>query len=178
MHGSVLHGFKQFVLGRDGRQAWDNVCVDAGASGWYFSTETYPDEELAALVRTTAAHEERSVQEVLQDFGTSLAALLLDMYAAFVQPAWRTLDLLLATETLMHRTVRMQDPSATPPHLYAKRVSEREVHIEYTSQRRLCSLAVGICRGVANHYGESVMIEQPECMERGSPACRLVVRLM
>ncbi len=178
MHGSVLHGFKQFVVARDGKDAWEAIVQAAGARGWYYSTEVYTDEEMGALVHATAAREARPVAQLLEDFGAALVPTLLQLYGSFVAPGWRTLDLLLNTERVIHRAIRISDPTASPPQLKPRRVSDEEVHIEYTSARRLCAVAVGICQGVAAHYGEHIVIEQPRCMLRGGATCLLVVRLM
>jgi hypothetical protein len=176
MHGTILHGFKEFVTQRHGNATWASLVQTAGAGGWYLSTQTYPDRELVALVQATAQHEGRPVTAVLEDFGAALVPVLLSLYQAFLDPAWRTLDLLANTETVIHRTVRLRDPKATPPELRVRRVSADELHIDYASTRRLCALAVGICRGVASRYGDTITIEQPDCMEAGAPACRIVVR--
>jgi hypothetical protein len=176
MHGTILHGFKEFVIQRHGKEAWDALVKATGAGGWYLSTQTYPERELVALVQATAEREGRPVPAVLEDFGAALVPLLLFMYQAFLDPAWRTLDLLAKTETVIHRTIRLRDRMATPPELRVTRVSADELHIEYASARRLCALAVGICGGVAAHYGDTITVEQPECMETGAPACRIVVR--
>jgi len=177
MHGSLLHGFKQFVLARHGREAWNDVVQAAKVDGWYVATQVYPDKELVGLVEATATRVRSPVPAVLEEFGAAIVPTLVGLYGAFVDPEWRTLDLLVNTESMIHKAIRLRDPAAKPPRLRSQRVSDREVHIEYASKRRLCALAIGICKGVAAHYGETVTVEQPECMERGSPSCRLVVRL-
>src|SRR5882724_8236709 len=156
MHGSVLHGFKQFVVVRHGKDAWSTIARPAGVSGMFTIREDYADEQLATLVRATAAHEKRSVPNILENFGAAIVPTLVGLYDAFVVPAWRTLDLLENTENVIHRTIRMRDAKAHPPHLRTRRVSAQEVHIEYTSERRLCAFALGICQGVAAHYGETI----------------------
>jgi Haem-NO-binding len=77
-----------------------------------------------------------------------------------------------------HRTVRLRDRAAVPPQLRVHPIGGGKVQIEYDSKRRLCGVAVGICRGVATFYGEHITIDQPECMERGAPACRLMVQVL
>jgi predicted hydrocarbon binding protein len=178
MHGSLLHGFKQFVVAQHGKVAWNVIAQAAGTRSSYLITDQYPDEEFVALVRATADRSGTTMAALLEEFGAALVPTLLTLYGSFVNPAWRTLALLVNTERVMHKTIRMRDPEAKPPHLSARRVSDREVHIEYASKRRLCALAIGICKGVAAHYKETVTVEQPECMERGDAACRLIVRLV
>jgi hypothetical protein len=175
MHGIILFGFKAFVTAGYGEAEWKRVVHSAGALGWYHATQTYSDQELTALVEATAHLDGRAPSAVLDDFGASLVPVLISMYGAFIDNRWRTLDLLANTETVIHRTVRLRDPTADPPHLSVQRISGTEVHIEYRSQRRLCALAIGICRGVAAHFGEAVTVLHPECMTTGAPVCRIVV---
>lgn len=175
MHGSILWGFKTFVTARHGDAKWNDVVHSAGAGGWYHSTRAYPDQEFTALLDVTATLEERPVSAVLEDFGASLVPVLIALYGKFIDPKWRTLDLLANSEAVIHRTVRLQDRTAHPPHLSVLRVSDTEVHVEYRSTRRLCALALGICRGVATHYGQTARILHPECMATGAPVCRIVV---
>jgi hypothetical protein len=175
LHGSILYGFKAFVTARHGEAGWRAIAESGGEGGWYHSTRPYPDQELSLLVEATASLEGRTVSVLLEDFGASLVPMLVSLYGAFIKPTWRTLDLLANTETVIHRTVRLQDQTAHPPHLRIHRISSTEVHIEYRSERRLCALAIGICRGVAAHYGEEITISHPECMATGAPACRIAV---
>lgn len=176
MHGTVLHGFKQFILVKDGPAAWDAIAGSAGSEGWYHATQIYPDDEFNLLVEGAAARWKRPPGEVVAEFGEALAPVLLEMYQAFVDRRWRTLDVLMNSESVIHRTVRLRDPLASPPQLQTERVTADEVHIRYASPRRLCAIAVGLCRGLAAHYGERISIDQPQCMERGDPSCRLVIR--
>lgn len=45
----------------------------------------------------------------------------------------------------------------------------------YRSERKMCGVAVGIVRGLASHYAETVEITEPSCMLSGAPACRIEV---
>jgi hypothetical protein len=176
MHGSLFSGFKQFVVQSHGLATWNAVIHTTGGQGWYLSTHTYPDSELEALVDASATLAGKTPEAVWEDFGAALVPHLVMLYGAYLLPHWRTLDLLENVERVVHRTVRMRDKAAEPPQLRPTRTSPNEVEIEYTSTRRLCGLAVGICRGVAAHYREEVTIAHPECMLTGASRCLLVVR--
>lgn len=176
MHGSLFHGFKQYVLGRLGVATWNLAVQTAKGSGWYHASSRYPDEELEALITAVAAAEGKAAGAVWEEFGTALVPHLVTLYGAYLLPHWRTLDLLENVEGVVHRTVRMHDKAAEPPRLRPVRISSNEVRIEYASARRLCRLAVGICRGVAAHFDEEIMLAEPQCMLAGATHCVLVVR--
>jgi predicted hydrocarbon binding protein len=58
------------------------------------------------------------------------------------------------------------------------RSTQDEVQIIYSSSRQLCSVAKGIIKGVARHYGETVHITEDACMLRGDQFCALRVTRM
>jgi tRNA A-37 threonylcarbamoyl transferase component Bud32 len=110
-------------------------------------------------------------------FGEFLAPHLVKVAGPLVDPAWRTLDLVEHTEQLIHAMVRVEKPGAEPPVLEAVRIGPDELHLVYSSRRRLCLLASGLLRGLARHFGETVEIDEPGCMLRGDPFCSFVIRV-
>jgi tRNA A-37 threonylcarbamoyl transferase component Bud32/predicted hydrocarbon binding protein len=147
-----------------------------GSAG-YLPAGTYPDEEAVKLLQAIADTLGEPLESVLGRFGEFLAAHLIRVAGPLVDSAWRTLDLLEHTEQLIHGVIRTTRPGAEPPVLEAVRVGPAELHLVYTSRRRLCVLAAGLVRGVARHYGETVVIEEPGCMLRDDPFCSFVIRL-
>jgi predicted hydrocarbon binding protein len=142
----------------------------------YFRVADYPDEEAFALLGALSLALDEPVGTVLERFGEFIVPDLLRMSHFWIQPDWKTLDLILNTEHTIHETLRQEGSSTDPPRLQCRRTSADEVTISYASPRRMCSLARGIIRGLAAHYGEAVSIDEPACMLKGAPACELVVR--
>ena len=58
------------------------------------------------------------------------------------------------------------------------RVNRHEVLIHYSSPRRMCHVAVGICKGVAKRFEETLTIAQRRCMLRGDASCEIRVAVM
>lgn len=46
---------------------------------------------------------------------------------------------------------------------------------DYYSPRKLCAFAEGLLLGAADHYGQAINVQQPNCMNRGDPRCRLEI---
>jgi predicted hydrocarbon binding protein len=40
----------------------------------------------------------------------------------------------------------------------------------------MCGVAVGIVRGLALHYAETIEIKELSCMHEGASACRILVK--
>jgi hypothetical protein len=60
--------------------------------------------------------------------------------------------------------------------LHAIRRSEDEVVLIYSSFRKLCALAIGIARGVAKQFNETLKITQTKCMHGDAPHCEIIFR--
>jgi len=143
----------------------------------YLPSASYPDDEAVALLQAVAAAEGAPLGETVTRFGEFLAPHLLKVAGQLVDPSWRTLDLVEHTEQLIHAMVRVEKPGAEPPVLEVVRISPEELHLIYSSRRRLCLLAIGLVRGLARHFGEVAEIDEPGCMLRGDPFCSFVIRV-
>lgn len=180
MRGIVLVELREYAEEVMGPGAWVGLLDDAHLPARsYKAADSYPDEEVFALVLAASRAWGESVSTVLEDFGRRrLAPGLARTYASLLRPRWRTLDLLEHTEGIIHTAVRAHDPLAAPPRLVCFRVAEDRVRISYRSERQLCALARGIVHGVADLYEETVTVEDEQCMLKGDPACELVVSLV
>lgn len=178
MHGIIFAELKKYVDANFPPDTWQQLLGAAGLGPrTYYPVQEYPDSEVGAIVGAASKATGTAPPAILDDFGHFIAPDLLAMYRALLKPEWRTLDVLEHTEETIHRVVRMRHPGARPPELKAERVSPSRVEIVYTSERKLCAVARGIVRGMARHFNESIAIEEPSCMLRGQPFCRIAVSL-
>lgn len=181
MHGLVANQFRGYVVARYGRDAWTNAIRTSGSSLPERPPPLdvmVPDEDLVAVMLAVASAGGTDISSLLGAFGEFLAPGLLRIYAPLIRSDWRTLDVIEHVEQQIHTAVRLRDREAHPPYLAAQRRSPTEVHVVYTSPRRLCALAEGIVRGLAEQFGERVAVMQPECMLRGDARCLLSVALL
>jgi len=146
-------------------------------AGNYLPSGSYPDDDAVALLQALADAQEEPLGDTVARFGEFLAPHLVKVAGTLVDPEWRTLDLVEHTEELIHGMIRMAKPGAEPPVLQAVRIGPQELHLVYSSRRRLCLLATGLLRGLARHFGETVEIEESGCMLRGDPFCAFVIRV-
>jgi hypothetical protein len=177
MHGIILSELRKYVEARHGADTWPALLRAAGVEGKiYLPIRSYPDGEVVAIVSAASAATGAPADVILEDFGAFIAPDLVAMYRSLIRPEWRTLDFLENTEETIHRVVRLKDAGAAPPELRCERAAPDRVVIHYGSTRRMCSVAKGIVRGVAAHYGEAVEIDELRCMHRGGEECEIVVR--
>jgi hypothetical protein len=177
MQGIIFAELKKFADTALGPDAWPAISASAGfPHASYLATQTYPDEQLIALVGAAVRLSGMPAPQLLERFGAFIVPDLMRVFGAFVKREWTALDLLENTESVIHRAVRLRDTQASPPQLRIRRVSPTEVRIEYASPRRLCAVAKGIMQGVALHYGEALAISETTCMHSGAQHCTLIAQ--
>ena len=142
----------------------------------YLPSGVYPDADAVKLLGGIAEADGLPLADVVRRFGEFLAPHLVKVAGGLVDRSWKTLDLLEHTESLIHTMVRSSTPGAEPPVLETVRISSHELHLIYSSRRRLCWLAGGLVRGLARHYGETITVDETSCMHRGAAFCSFVIR--
>lgn len=176
MHGLVFTQLKKYVTTKYDFSTWLTLLENADLKGEiYVMSKIYPDDDLVKIVAAASEATKLPAVDIVEDFGMFLVPDLLKIYGAALDPSWKTLDTLEHVENTIHKVVRMRDAAATPPKLICKRVSPTIVEIIYTSERRLCALAIGLTKGVAKHYDENIKIIEPTCMLKGDSECKLII---
>lgn len=176
MHGVIFSELRRYAEDRLGPKSWQQLLGDAGLGPRiYLAVKAYPDAEAVALVVAAAERAGLPVPTVLEDFGTFITPTLLSMYQSLIKPGWRTLDVLEHTEQTIHTVVRRRNPGAAPAVLNCRRDSPDTLLLTYTSERRLCPLAIGIIKGLAAHFGDHIDIQETQCMHDGADSCTMAL---
>ena len=177
VHGLIFFYLQKFAdVAAAGSTSWKGIRSNVTTSASRFlPAGTYPDTDAVAILSAIADATGRPLPTVLEEFGHYLAPHLLKVATPVIDPSWRTLDLIEHTEAIIHAMIRTTTPDASPPTLETVRQSPDELHLVYSSARRLCPLATGLMRGIAAHYGETITIEEPSCFQRGDPFCSFVI---
>lgn len=178
MHGLIFFYIQKFAESTALDSASWTTIRSSVATGTdrYLPSGTYPDEDAVHLLQSIAESTGHSLPAVLERFGRFLAPHLVKVAGKYVDPGWRTLDLIEHTESIIHAMIRATNPGALPPVLETVRPSPDELQLVYSSQRQLCPLALGLLHGIADHYHERLEVEEPSCMHRGDPFCSFEVR--
>jgi hypothetical protein len=142
----------------------------------YLPSGVYDDHEAVSLLQSMADDVGTPLPDLLARFGDFLAPHLVKVAGPLIDPRWRTLDLIEHTEAIIHSMVRAAKPGAEPPVLETVRVAPDELHLVYSSRRRLCPMAGGLMQGLARHFGETLAVEETSCMLRGDAFCAFTVR--
>ena len=176
MHGSICCIVKKFVEVNHGSAAWETILENAGHPGLVLSPiATYPDEAVVELLTAGCELLGCDLGTLLKSLGRFAAPELLSFAANMLHPSWKSFELLANVETIIHRTIRIQNPEAQPANIQAFRLNENTVQVIYSSRRGLCDLAEGILNGLGEFYNENLEVRQLTCSKQGEPFCTFEV---
>ena len=117
MHGIIFFYIQKFAEGL-AKASWSASPRRTTVSSppkTFLPTKSYPDEDAVSLLSSAAESAGQPLSSLLETFGAFLGPHLVKVAGQHVDPAWRTLDLVEHTETVIHTMVRATTPEATPP---------------------------------------------------------------
>ena len=173
MKGIVFNLLEDVVTAHHGVTTWEALLDAADLDGAYTSLGSYDDAQLFALV--TAASKALGIppNDVVKWFGSECIPRFYDRYPQLFAPYTSARQLAMALNDIIHPEVRKLYPGADVPVFDFTDTGPQSLRIGYSSPRRLCAFAEGLLEGTARHYGETVTINQPECIHRGDVRCIL-----
>jgi hypothetical protein len=175
MKGIVFNVLEAVVTKELGANTWDALVDSAGVEGSYTALGNYDDAQLLALVGAASKALKKSPDEIVRWFGRKSMPIFHERYPQLFAPHKATVPFLLTLNDVIHPAVRKFYPGADVPDFDFEPKGDRELHLGYRSKRRMCAFAEGLIEGAADHFKESVAIQQTQCMNRGDPKCMLVV---
>lgn len=155
VHGSILFLLKKFVNQRLPPGSWEQLAIKAHLEESSLElTKAYSLKTIETIVNGVSEMTGLAAEKLKEKFGEHMVPDLFQMYKHYLQPEWKTYEVLLKTEEVMHGAVRKLNSTAYPPILNVSKNSEEVLLIDYYSKRKMGSLAVGIIKGIARYYGE------------------------
>jgi Haem-NO-binding len=174
VHGLIFASLRDYLATEHGPEVANDVTADEPQ---YTLSEAYPDEQFLALLERALVRTGMSRDELLFEFGVFTAATTFArLYSVLFKMSPTARDFLLTVETPIHDVVRVALPEARPPELAVTDLGGNGLELVYASPRRLCAMLRGLAEGTGRVYGETLEVEELECMHRGAPACRFAIR--
>jgi hypothetical protein len=174
MHGLIFASFRDYLLTEHGAHVAQDVLA---GEPQYTLGEAYPDEQFLGLLERACRLTALSNDELLFEFGVFTAATTFArLYSVLFEASPTARDFLLTVEEPIHDVIRVALPDARPPELALTDLGQDSLEIVYTSPRRICAMLRGLVEGTGRVYGETLEVEELECMHHGASACRLLIR--
>ncbi len=174
MKGIVFNLLEDVVAAQYGEATWDKLLDAAQLEGAYTSLGSYPDADLDKLVAAAASVLNLPDDAIVRWFGRTSMPLLAERFPPFFEPHTSARPFVLTLNDIIHAEVRKLYPGAHVPIFVFDASAPDSLTIGYKSYRKLCAFAEGLIEGAADHYDERVLIQQPQCMNRGDAQCVLV----
>lgn len=160
MHGSIFVFLKRYVESNYDYSTWLKLLESAKISRKsYEMHEMYPTQEIYDIVLKASEMTGASPYNLQEKFGEFLVPDLLLIYKKYINPAWKTYEMILHTEGAMHSAVKKEDGRTRPPVLFVSKVGEKVLYVDYYSKRRMAGVAIGIIKGIAKYYNESDQVK-------------------
>lgn len=175
MHGILFKQLKTYVTEQWGDDAWEQAMMEeAGIEPkLYLPVTEYPDEEALRLIDGVVAVTGVERATLLADLGEYLAPALLDTFKAHIKSDWDAMDLLEHSGNQVFAVLRSENGGEDE--VVASRENGNTVLLEYGVSLQMCELAKGVLKGIAEEHGESVTVEERQCMHTGASRCEIKV---
>lgn len=175
MKGIVFNLLEEIVVREHGEDTWEVLLDSAGLDGVYTSLGNYPDADLMALVVAASDALGLPPDDIVRWFGRNALPLLAVRYPALFEPHGDARAFVLTLNEIIHPEVRKLYPGAETPAFGFDASQPGKLTMDYRSSRRLCAFAEGLLLGAGDHFGQTVEIDQPLCMNRGDDRCLIEI---
>ncbi len=158
------------VVKGHGPDAWTTIREKAGLADevdFFASDSPYPDELTVPLVIAAAEVLELPVETVLEAFGEYwILYTAREGYGALIEAAGSSVEEFLRYLPNLHSRIKLTHPELTPPSFTTNRLEDGRLELEYRSHRGgLEHFVVGLLRGLAKRFDQSVEIEMEEATD-------------
>ncbi len=178
MKGIIFNELEEMVTDAYGEDAWEMLITQSNLQtpeGLFVGPNTYPFEDLVAIVTTASKVTGKSVEELLHAFGEYLFPKLAEKFPMFLKEDMDAKAFLKTVGEIIHVEVHKLFPEATLPKFTTEDPGPDQLIMIYDSERHLCDLAEGLLVGVGKHFGQEIQFTQTECTKRGDPHCRFEI---
>ena len=161
MKGIVFTEFLELVEDKFGLEIVNQIIKDCelDTDGVYTSVGTYSHKDMFKMLAKLSELKNISVPELLEMYGEYFFDVLSNGYPQFMdQP--NSFKFLQSIDSYIHPEVLKLYPEAELPSFEAKINGKNEMTLLYRSSRKMSDFAVGLIKGAANYFNETVNIEK------------------
>ncbi|WP_415887261.1 heme NO-binding domain-containing protein [Neptuniibacter sp. QD37_6] len=175
MKGVVFNILEEMVIDQCGLEQWNNILDKLSLDGVYTSGQTYPDDELFALVAEISEQTGIEFGTLVGAFGEFLFDSLARRYPVFIEQQPDLCSFLESVDSVIHLEVKKLFENPSLPRFEYEKLENGALLMRYSSPRKLCILAEGLIRGAATKYETPISITHDVCCHKGDPHCDIIV---
>ncbi len=160
MKGVIFNAVEAAVTSMYSASTWDDLLDAAELDGSYTSLGLYDDDELRKIVAAAIEVTGMDEAELLRVLGRHALPHLWRHYPDLMAEAPSMFDCLFGLNSVIHPEVLKLHSDAKPPQFDFDQLSDRVLRVTYRSERGLGPLAQGLILGLADRFGEEVVITE------------------
>lgn len=172
MKGMVFTELVEFVEEKFGFDVVDQM-LEASLlpqKGAYTQAANYSFDELLAIIVKLSEVTGIEVRVLIETYARHLFGRIVGLYPPMVQGFSSSLPFIAQVDTFIHPAVKKLYPDAELPSFQVISLSDKELVIDYVSNKGLMSMAVGLMHGAADFFGEKLDISYVEHPSEGVTA--------
>jgi len=165
MKGVIFTSFAEFVEEKLGAEVLDEMYESEkiSAQGAYTTVGYYPTEELLEMVEHLASKTSTPITALVEEFGQYAFAKLAAQYEKLVESYSSSFECIHHVDQTIHKAVRKLYPDAELPNLHAQISADgKRLDLSYESARPFMHLALGLIKGCAAYFDETVRVEMTD----------------
>lgn len=164
MKGIVFTEFLEMVEEKFSYEVVDEILSseELPSGGIYSAVGTYSHKEMFVLVNNLHKKSGIPISDLLTVFGEYLFKSLYKAYGSMFQDLKSAFDMLHSIEGYIHVEVKKLYPDAELPTFNTVSRTDNVLVLDYTSERRMSDLAVGLMNGCFKQFGEEADIQKED----------------
>ena len=172
MYGMVNKTLQNSIEEQYGKAVWETIAKSAGIdTDTFIEMQTYPDDSTYSLVGAACEELNTSAEQFLEWFGREwIKSTSGGNYKSYYEME-SDLTGFLQSLNSMHQDLSSVMPGLKPPHFRIQPPENGRAVVEYYSERAgLTMFVVGLLKGLADYYHQSVQIHVAERKEDNKQA--------
>lgn len=178
MKGIIFVEFLEMVDKMLGMETTEEIIeksnLPSGAS--YTTVGTYDDAEMISLVTQLHLKTQIEVPVLLKTFGKYLFNSFTVRYKDMLHHLKDSFEMLKRIDNYIHVEVQKIYPKAKLPVFQTEEISDKELKLIYTSDRKMPDLAEGLMEATLEYFNEDFSISRTALKEDNSSVEFLIVR--
>lgn len=179
MYGMVNAAIRGFVIKNFDEAVWTTIHTAAGSESDFLDMKSYDDDLTYNLVAAASEELNLPADGILFSFGQYwVSDIATASYGELMSKTGKGFVDFVKNLDHLHERIRVNFPNYEPPSFRVKDLEDGSLQIDYYSKRiGLLPFVEGLFNGLADHFGDSVTIEQVADDSHPMPCNRMIVTI-
>ncbi|MCF6766041.1 heme NO-binding domain-containing protein [Thiotrichales bacterium 19S3-7] len=177
MKGLIFTALNDYIEESFGLAYWDYLIKQSTpqSEGVYTASKSYPDQEIANYIEIICNEKHIKPEVLLEGFGEFLFPELYEFHKTIMNEFDSFNDFIFSVNDIIHVEVNKLWQETKLPTIKTQQKEDQTILMEYSSQRKLCYLAIGLIKGASKQYSQPISLNHIQCMHSGAQSCLIEI---